>query len=196
MHQGNLIEEERPSTLACGWLMMRAVKNDQYHEENVDNVPEGPPDPPAPPDKPTNLQKEPPSIELDGERKLVVSSNDAHTSNEADALGVSGHIEDARTRPKNLWNVSERVSQRSEQGEEENSPDGTPECPYDLGGETAIPGNVHDVQEHPRVISSECADEMDTPCQDTRPEDPRGQLVALRAFGTAERLSMTLITMG
>ena len=61
------------------------------------------------------------------------------------------------------------MSANAQQDEEENSPDEALECPYNLGGKTAIPGSVHDAQEHPRNISSKCADETNTPDQDTIP---------------------------
>ena len=148
--------------LVHGWLMTRAVENDQHHEEIINNIPEGPPDPPAPPDKPASQQNVPLSIELEGERRLVMSSEDACISDEVDASGASGHIEDARKWPKNLWNVSECVREQLEQRGKENSPRRAPDEPYNPGGKAAIPGGVHDVQECPRSVSSECANEMDT----------------------------------
>ena len=166
--RGDPTEGERPSALAHGRSLMAADENGQRNETVNDDVPMGPPEPPPPPDKPANRQNEPPSVELEGERKLAASSDNARTSDEADVSGASGSVEDARKRPKKLWNASERQRKRSEQGEE-NSPDGAPEYPYDSGGETAIPGGVHDAQEHPRDVSSKCADETDAPGRDTSP---------------------------
>ena len=143
MHQGDPIEGERPSTLAHGWSMMRAVTNDQHHKENINNIPEGPPDPPPPPDEPIQQQNKPLSIELEGERKLAVSSDNAHTSDEADMLGVSGSIKDARKRPKKLHNASVQVKEQPEQEEQENSPK---QAPDKLGSDTAAPGKHQDHQ--------------------------------------------------
>lgn len=100
--------------LAHGWSMIRAVENDQHHEKIINNIPEDPPDPPAPLDKPASQQNVFLSIEFKGERRLVMSSEDACTSDEADALGASGHIEDARKWPKDLWNASECIREQLE----------------------------------------------------------------------------------
>ena len=70
-----------------------ADENDQHDEPSVNDVPEGPPDPPAPPNEPTNLQKEPASVELKGERKSVASSDDACTNDEADAHQEDGEVQ-------------------------------------------------------------------------------------------------------
>ena len=102
MHQGNLIDGERPSMLAHGWLITRAIENNQHHKENINNVPEGPPDPPAPPDKPANLQNEPPSIKLEGERRSGLSFDETCIRGEADMSGAPMHDEDARKQPKKL----------------------------------------------------------------------------------------------
>ena len=79
------------------------------------------------------------------------------------------HVEDARTRPKNLWNASEHVRKALERRGEENIPRRAPDKPYNLGGETAVPGGVHDVQECPRSISNECANETDALHRDRPP---------------------------
>ena len=126
---------------------MTADKNDQHDESSVDDVPEGPPDPPTPPNEPTNLQKEPPSVELEGERKSVVNSNDVCISDEVDALGVSGHVGNARVRQTKPRNPSERVREWLEQRREENSSKLVPEAPDKLDGKMAVQGNAHRVQE-------------------------------------------------
>ena len=79
------------------------------HEEIVDDVPKGPPEPPPPPDEPANPSNEPPSVELEGERKLVPSSENARTSDKVDGSGASGHVENIRTRQKEPRNASERA---------------------------------------------------------------------------------------
>ena len=61
------------------------------------------------------------------------------------------------------------VRECSEPKEEENSPSRPREEPDDPGGETAVPGSVHDVQEHPRNVRNECTDETDAPGRVTGP---------------------------
>ena len=90
-----------------------------------------------------------------------MSSENAHTSNEADMLGASGCVEDIRNVQKKLGNVSEPVSKCSEPVEEKYLPRRARDNPHDPGGETAIPGGVHNVQEHPRNVNNECTDETD-----------------------------------
>ena len=71
-----------------------ADENNQRNETVDDDVLMGPPELPLPPDEPAQQLNRPPSIELEEERRLVTSSKNARTSNEADALGVSGCVED------------------------------------------------------------------------------------------------------
>ena len=71
--------------------------------------------------------------------------------------------------PMKLHQASKRGRGRSEPKEENNSPSRPREEPDDPGGETAVPGGVHDVQEHPRNVSNECADETDAPGRVTGP---------------------------
>ena len=101
------------------------------------------------------------------------------------------HVEDARMKPKNLWNASERVRELLEWRGKENTPRRASDKPYDPGGEMAIPSSVHSVQECPRSISNECANETDTLhwyWPPGRTLDQTGQEV-LSAIGCAERLS-------
>ena len=170
------IEGERPSALAHG-QSTRAVENDQHHEENVDNVPEGPPDPPPPPDEPVNPSNEPPSIELEGERMLVTSSEDARTSDEADASGASGHVEDARKRPKKLHNASVHVGERLERRGEENSPGRAPEDPDEPGGETAAPGEHQDHRGCHEGDGKRRDDAINAPRRETGPGGQLGEQV-------------------
>ena len=81
----------------------------------------------------------------------------------ADASGASGSVEDPGNMPKKLRKVSEPVRKRSKLMEEENSPGRPQEEPYDPGGEMAVPGGAHNVQERSRKVSNERVDETDTP---------------------------------
>ena len=180
--RGDSIEGERPSALARGQSTTKADENDQHNEETIGDVPEGPPDPPPPPDEPIQQQNKTPSVELEGERKGVASSENALTGAKTGALEASGNVEDAGNCQTNTSDASERERGRSEP-KVEDSPRRTPDAPDELdelGNETAVPGGVHDVQEHPRNVRSGCAEEMDAPCRDTAPGDPRGELEASR----------------
>ena len=163
------IEEERLTALRHGRSSTAADENDQRNETVDDDVPMGPPEPPLPPDEPAQRLNRPPSVELEGERRLVTSSENARTSNEADVLGASGCVEDIGNVQKKLGNVSEPVSKCSEPVEEKYLPRRARDDPHDPGGETAVPGGVHDVQEHPRNVNNECADETDALRRDRPP---------------------------
>ena len=73
-----------------------------------------------------------------GERKLVMNSDNACTSNEADTPGASRHIECTRMRPKKLQNTSELEHECSEQVEEEDPSRSAPDESNGLGDETDI----------------------------------------------------------
>ena len=81
----------------------------------------------------------------------------------ADASGASGSVEDPGNMPKKLRKASEPVRKRSKLMVEENSPGRPREEPYDPGGEIAVPGGAHNVQERSRKVSNERADETDAP---------------------------------
>ena len=98
-----------------------------------------------------------------------MSSENAHTSNEADVLGVSGCVKDIGNMQKKLGNVSEPVSKRSELVEEKYLPRRAQDNPHDLGGKMAVPGGVHNVQEHPRNVNNGCANETDALHRDRPP---------------------------
>ena len=68
---------------------MAGEEYSQRNEKIVNDVPEGPPDPPPPPDEPANPSNVYPSVELEREKESVASSDDARTSNEADASGAT-----------------------------------------------------------------------------------------------------------
>ena len=172
-----------------------ADENDQHDEPSVDDVPEGPPDPPTPPNEPANLQKEPPSVELEGERKSVANSDDARTSDEADASGASGHVWDARVRQTKPRNASERVRERLERRGEENSPKLVPEAPDEPDGETAVPGDAHRVQERPTGVRDERFVETNMLRRETGPGGQAELQEASRSIWTAETLSKAQNTM-
>ena len=81
----------------------------------------------------------------------MTSSDDARTSDEADASGASGHVKDGRARPKNLRNASERIRESLEQWEEKRSPRPGPD---ELD---EVPSGAQRVQERPtgeRVVKT------------------------------------------
>lgn len=73
-----------------------------------------------------------------------------------------------------------KCSERSE----EYSPYGAPECPYDLGGKTAVPGGVNNIQEHPKKVRDERVDETNACCRDI---GPGGRLCEQVRPGDVER---------
>jgi hypothetical protein len=147
----------------------------QRTETDIDDVPEDPPDPSTPfpmPDQPARPQNEPPSVELEGERRTVASCDVEHNGGEADASGASDGVEDDGKRPMDLRKTLERVSKHLKPMEKQNSPDRPGEEPEDPGGEMAVPDGVHDVQEGPLSVRNERADETDAPRRDTPPGGP------------------------
>ena len=176
-----------------------ADENDQHDEPSVNDVPEGPPDLPAPPNETANLQKEPASVELEGERKSVASSDDACTSDEADASGASGHVGDGRMRPTKPRNASERVRERLERRGEENSPKLVPEAPDEPDGETAVPGDAHRIQERPTGVRTSASSKrtryVEKPGQEVM-RSCRRRREASKSIQTTETLSKAQNTMG
>ena len=79
-----------------------------------------------------------------------------------------------------ITRASERVSKHLEQREEKDSPKSAPDDPDESGGETAAQGNHQNHQEGPEDDGKRRDGDTDTPCRDTAPEDPRGELEALR----------------
>ena len=92
---------------------------------------------------------------------------------EADAPPASRSVEDDGNWPRKLRKRSEHERRRLEPKEKGNSPCRPREEPYDPGGETAVPGGAHDVQERPRNIRDERVDGTDTP---SRVIDSEGHL--------------------
>ena len=110
------IEGERGlgSVLAQGRSTTRADEDDQRTSMSDDNIPRAPPEPPPPfptPDKPAQPPNEPPSVELEGERRTQTNLKLGLTSAKADMSGPSTGDEDPRNRPKKPQNVSEHAQE-------------------------------------------------------------------------------------
>ena len=117
-----------------------------------------------------------------GEHSKQRSQNDSpegaqiepyNPGNSTDASPASRSVEDTRNVVKKLCKASERIRKCLEPKKEKNSPSRPREVPYDLGGETAIPGGIHNVQECSEGVRNECADGTDAP---SRVIDPGGHL--------------------
>ena len=152
-----------------------------------------PPDPLPPPDEPTKPQNEPPSVELEGKKKPCPSFDETRTSHEVDASRASESAEDARDWSRKLRTTSEHVGERSEQGEQENSPGRAPGEP---GSETAVPGEPQDHQRSLEDDGKRRDDATNASCRDRRPGGQVELQEASSAIGIPKRLSKTPITMG
>ena len=84
-------------------------------------------------------------------------------SGEAHVLGASGCAEDVGKWPRKLRNASKRIRECSERRSPEDSPGRPREESEDPGGETVVPGGVHDVQERPRRVRNERVNETNAP---------------------------------
>ena len=74
-----------------------------------------------PQDEPANFTNELPNVKLEGERKVLASYDETHSSAEMDAPGASYSDEGARGRPKKLGSTSEHERKRLEQGRAEDN---------------------------------------------------------------------------
>ena len=90
-------------------------------------------------------------------------------SGEVNASGVSRCDEDARRRPKKLWNAPERVSAQLKQTEQEDSLSRPPDEPNAPDDEAVIPGDLQSTQGCPKGIWSECIEETNALCPHTGP---------------------------
>jgi hypothetical protein len=156
----------------------------QRTETDVDDIPEDPPDPFTPlpmPDQPARPQNEPPSVELEGERRTVASCDVEHNGGKAEASGASYGVEDDGKRPKKLWNTSEPERQRSERRTRTNSPRWARDERHDPGGATDARGDVHSTKEGPRGGTSDRVDETSASCRDTALGAPGGKPVEPRS---------------
>ena len=148
-YQNTPIEGEGEQAPAHAQLMAVDEKHSQPTLQDDKDVPRAPLEPP------------PPSIELKGERKKDPSCEVSPTRGKADALGVSGCIEDARTQPKKLWNRSERTQEGLKRRTQENSPDSPQVEPYDPGDGVDVltaSGSIEDIRKWPKNLqnTSEC----------------------------------------
>ena len=84
-----------------------------------------------------------------------------------DASPASSNVEDVGRRPKKLRKASKRVRKCLQPGEEKILPSRPREEPHDPGGDAAVSGSVHDVQEHPRNVRDERIDGTSAPRRDT-----------------------------
>ena len=109
--------------------------------------------------------------------------NSGDPDSESDASPMPGHAESTGERSKKLENVSERERKRSRPKEEDSSPDRPREEPDDPGGEAAIPGCVHSIQEGPRKVENERVVETNV---HRRGRGPRGHLGKPEALGDVE----------
>jgi len=164
-------------------------ENNQRAETIDDNVPETPPEPPPPlidPAGSSTRENRPPSIELEGERRLSASFNEP-TQAETNTLGVSGHAEDPRNRPKKLWTTLEQVPARSDQSEEGDSPRRPPDDPDDPSGEVSMTDDVQSHRGRPRADRDCAVEETDGSCRGTRSGGHRGDLERSRSVKVDSR---------
>jgi hypothetical protein len=137
------IEVERWSASAHIRSTTRVEESGQRTSRDDEDVPGAPSDchpPSTSPDETARPQNEPPSVELEGESRLVTSCDEECTGGETDASGPPEHDEDARDRPKKLANVSDRISEHLEQEGREDSPWRAQVEPYDPGDEADASG--------------------------------------------------------
>ncbi|KAF8432353.1 hypothetical protein L210DRAFT_985801 [Boletus edulis BED1] len=155
-------------------------ENDQRRKSGVEDLPEKLPVPPEPPDEAANRVSKPPSIELEGERRLVPSFDETLTGDQTDTSGPSKHVEDVRDKPSELPNTSELEREHSETRQQGNSPRRTRSEPDELGREAATQRSYQRIQECPRTVRNECVDRTNAPNQDTRPGGHMGPQEASR----------------
>ena len=142
---------------------------------------------------------EPPSVELEGERIPYPSDDVRLTSAEADALGLSEDDEDARDRPKNLRNASERADEPLEQRSRNDSPKGAPvelDDPGDNADALTASETVKDVWKRPKKLGkalkrvrkrSEWSSQQNSPSRaPDEPNDPDGVADASAPSGHVE----------
>jgi hypothetical protein len=174
--QGNaLVEGASKHTTAHARSAATDDENDQRTSQDEYDVPGLSPEPPPPftsPDEPARVENEPPSVELEGERRDVASCDVERTGGKADVSRASEGVEDDGNRSKKLWSASEHDRDRSKRINEENSPGRPGDEPDEPGGEAAVPGDVHSTQERPRCETSD----VDNTNASRRGEGPGGQL--------------------
>ena len=152
------VEGARARTTAHARLTTADEENNQRNETDVDDVPEDPPDPSTPfpsPDETARPQNEPPSVELEGERRCIASCDVGLTSAKTDASGASDGVEDDGKRPMNLRKTLERVDEPSEHRNQENPPGRTqvdPSDPRAKADASAASWTVEDIEKRSKNL--------------------------------------------
>ena len=182
-------------------------ENNQPTSQDDDDIPRAPPEPPPPltsPDETTRSQDQPPSVELEGERKGVASCDAGPTTGDADMAGVPGGDEDARKQPKKPRNTLEHIRGHLERKDGENSPGrardelGNPSGEAHASGASEgdkDPRNRHKMAqnalEQARERSKGRSREDSPRAAQADPNDPRHEADASQASGSIEGTSTT-----
>ena len=90
---------------------MAGKEHGQCNEETIVDVPEGPTEPLPPPDEAIQRLNKPPSVELEGERRLAASSGETLTGDHVDMSAPSKGDEDGRDVPNDLQYALELVEE-------------------------------------------------------------------------------------
>ena len=101
---------------------MAGKEHSQCNEETIVDVPEGPTEPLPPPDEAIQRLNKPPSIELEGERRLAASSGETLAGGHADMSAPSNGDDDGRNVQNDLQNTLERFEECLEQWEQKTYP--------------------------------------------------------------------------
>ena len=170
------IEGEESSATTHEQSMPGDEETGQHTVPEDDDLPGAPSEPPPPltsPDEPARRENEPPSVELEGERR-------GNPSCDADATGVCSRVEDNGKRQKNLENASERIDEPLEQKDEGDSPEGALDeldAPGDKADASPASGRVEDDGERPmrlRNASERISQRSKRRSQKDSPEEARG----------------------
>ena len=94
----------------------------------------------------------------------------------ADASGMPEDDEDDWDMPTKLRNTSEHVNESSKRRSRKYSPCRPGGEPDEPGAETAVSGDIHDLQKRPRTVSNEHVDETDAPRRDKGRRGHMGEL--------------------
>jgi hypothetical protein len=171
-HQDVSIEGKKESALARGRSTTRADEDDQRTSTGIDDVPRAPPEPPQPytsPDEPARRRNEPPSVELEGERRMSASCDESPTRAETDASTASWTVEDVGKKSKKLRKASKRVRKQSEQISQQNSPKEARDELHDPGGEADAPGDPESDPQGPRGGANDDCGDTNAPGRATGP---------------------------
>ena len=92
---------------------------------------------------------------------------------------IALHRHNIFTDARYLQNASEHIRERSETGEQEDSPRTDPDQPDELGSETAIQGDHHSTRKRPICDQNERNDVRNALHRDKGPRDPGGKQEAM-----------------